>query len=800
MTTQRPYTHRSPPRRARRAAARAVLPPLAAAAAWMLFPALAADAEEAPGRLPEVVVHMPVLPGTAVAVEDVPGEAHSVDAAELAEDPSGNVAQALATRFAGIGIEDATGDALQPNLVFRGFSASPTLGTPQGLAVYQNGVRLNEAFGEVVNWDLVPTFALQRVDIVGANPVYGANALGGAVVLTTKNGVLAPGILAEAGGASYGERYVTLEDGLVTGPWALYVGGRSFEDDGARRYSGNRVHQLHAELGYARGDATLNLGLTGADNVLKGPGATPVQELAVSRRLIFTGPQEIDNHYGLVSLSGEYRFGPALTLSGVAYYRRLHQGLQNGNTTTYRGCAGPANTGLLCQSDAVTPLATTAGDAIPDLTNGALQPIGENDIESIRSTTRGATFQLARVLEAAGLRQTITVGGALDAADVDFGADVYVGTMDANLRVGGPGYRVRAPQGTAFRATPVRLGIRNRVVAWHATDAITVTPAFTVTASARYARNDINLTDQVGAALTGRSLYQRLNAALGAAYRLTAGPTAFADYAETTRAPSASEIECSDPARPCLLPSSLAGDPPTLRQVVARTWDAGLRQTSGVAGVHGLGFAVSAFRATLRDDIYGVATSAGAGYYTNIGTTRREGLSAEASFRGERWSGFASASLVAATFREAFALPSPNNPYADSTGVIHVQAGSRLPGIPRLRFATGADWNASEHLSVGATVTAVSGSYYHGDESNQSTPLAGYARLDLRSTVRLSPRLDLTLSIHNVLDAHYATYGLYADPSGVGAPGVPSGGIGADPRFQNPAPPLTVRIGLRARL
>ncbi len=30
------------------------------------------------------------------------------------------------------------------------------LGTPQGLAVYQNGVRINEVFGDTVNWDLIP--------------------------------------------------------------------------------------------------------------------------------------------------------------------------------------------------------------------------------------------------------------------------------------------------------------------------------------------------------------------------------------------------------------------------------------------------------------------------------------------------------------------------------------------------------------------------------------------------------------------------------------------------------------------
>lgn len=780
---------------ATRARVGARLPTLVA----LLLVAGDAVAEESASRLPEVIVHLPVLPGMAVAVEDVPGEAHTVDATDLAEDPSGNVAQTLSSRFAGVGLEDASGDALQPDLVFRGFTASPTLGTPQGLAVYQNGVRLNEAFGEVVNWDLVPTFALSRVDVVGANPVYGANALGGAVVLSTKTGMAAPGLGIEAGAGSYGERAATLEYGMARGPWALYAGTRIFDDQGFRRFSGNRLRQLFADLRYAADGASLDFSVTGADNVLRGPGATPVQELALDRRLIFTGPQQVTNRYAMTSLAAEYRLSPTATLSGVAYYRGLDEGVLNGNTTSYIACAVADGPAQLCQPDGATPLTTLDGGAVPDLSEGGTRPIGENDIESIHSITRGITLQLADQFTGLGTRHTLTAGASFDAADVDFGADVYLAVMDANLRVQEPGIAIREPEGTDFRATPVRLSVRNRVTAWHATDAIELTPRLTATASARYARNEIDLTDRQGTALTGMSRYERLNAALGATYRIEQGPTIFVDYAETTRAPSASEIECSDPARPCLLPSSLAGDPPTLRQVVARTWDIGIRQTTGAAGIRGLGYSVSAFRANLRDDIYGVATSAGAGYYTNIGATRREGLTAEVNYRSERWSGFLSAGTVNATFGESFALPSPQNPFADANGIIHVRPGDRLPGIPRARLASGVDWKFSDRVSVGATLTATDRAYLHGDESNQTAPLPRWARLDLRSTIRLSERAELTCAIHNALDAHYTNYGLYADPTGVGAPGIPTDPAAVNPRFENPAPPLTVRVGIRLR-
>ncbi len=71
---------------------------------------------------------------------------------------------------------------------FRGETASPLPGTPQGLAVYMNGVRINEAYGDVVNWAFIPTVAINQAQIVTGNPVFGLNALAGAVVMTMKNG------------------------------------------------------------------------------------------------------------------------------------------------------------------------------------------------------------------------------------------------------------------------------------------------------------------------------------------------------------------------------------------------------------------------------------------------------------------------------------------------------------------------------------------------------------------------------------------------------------------------------------
>ena len=86
-------------------------------------------------------------------------------------------------------ISDAQGNVYQRDLQYRGFEASPVNGAAQGIAVYQNGVRINESFGDIVNWDFLPDNAIEGITIVGANPVFGLNAIGGAAYLL-KSGFL----------------------------------------------------------------------------------------------------------------------------------------------------------------------------------------------------------------------------------------------------------------------------------------------------------------------------------------------------------------------------------------------------------------------------------------------------------------------------------------------------------------------------------------------------------------------------------------------------------------------------------
>src|SRR4029077_5611665 len=109
-----------------------------------------------------------------------------------------------------------------PNLEFRGFVASPVSGTPQGLAVYQNGVRVNEAFGDTVNWDLIPTSAIKSIAVVTNNPAYGLNALGGAVSVQMKDGFSYHGAEIDTMAGSFGRIQASGQWGKQAGDWAVY--------------------------------------------------------------------------------------------------------------------------------------------------------------------------------------------------------------------------------------------------------------------------------------------------------------------------------------------------------------------------------------------------------------------------------------------------------------------------------------------------------------------------------------------------------------------------------------------------
>jgi hypothetical protein len=200
-------------------------------AAGLCNAALASDASPDRGSPPdrdaleEVIVSVTPLLGTGVSLNHVPSNVQTLRAAQIDSDHAQALTDSMDRHLSSVTLADTEGNAFQQDLVARGFIASPVLGTPQGLALYQNGVRINEAFGDIVLWDLVPAFAIgQLQELPGSNPVFGLNALGGAVTLKMKDGFTYSGSAADIDGGSFGRVRATAQtatDGDPTGNGAF---------------------------------------------------------------------------------------------------------------------------------------------------------------------------------------------------------------------------------------------------------------------------------------------------------------------------------------------------------------------------------------------------------------------------------------------------------------------------------------------------------------------------------------------------------------------------------------------------
>ena len=770
--------------------------------------ALAADASGDGQNSPSavIVIQATPIPGTSIDIDKIPGNVQILTSTDLSREGSPSLTQALDSNLSSVNINDDNDDAFQPDILYRGFEASPVLGTPEGLAVYENGVRINEAFGNTVNWDLFPDVAVNQVELVSSSPLYGLNALGGAISVTMKNGFTYQGGELELSGGSYGQHSALGQFGVNSGPWAFYIAARVLNWDTWRDFSDDRIRTLYSALSYHTDLAQIDFGYTRAQNMMEGQGPAPVQELAVDRSYVFTGPQYDYNNLNFFTLNGAFRLANALSAQVTLYYRDYGQSVSNGNTTNYESCMNGA--GILCQPDGVTPLMNAQGQTLPDISDGGTLYIGENDFESIHAWGRGGTLQIADNTPMGGLANQFILGGAFDYALSNYTTWAQIGLINPQLWVLPSNLIVDTPENSAAAMnngdpTPVDVNSITQNIGAYLTDTLNLTPDLAVTASGRYNIAHVDLEDLLGSNLTGDNRFVHFNPAAGATYKVSPGTTLYGGWSTNTRTPTPSEIECSNPNDLCLLPTNLAGDPPILKQVISQTSELGLRgQVAEAPGADGrVSWNLSVFRTLLHNDIYGISPTVSQGYFANIGDTRRQGIEAGLAYRGSSFSAYANYSLVQATFRSAFVEPSPSNPFANAAGQTTVEPGDTLPGIPKQRVKVGADLKVIPQWTVGTTVKYVSSFYYVGDESNQLAPIPGYTVVNLHSTYRPMPHLEFFASIDNLLNRKYGTWGILSDPTGIGAPGIPvnagTNGPGVNNRFLSPAAPLEAFVGVR---
>jgi iron complex outermembrane receptor protein len=535
-----------------------------------------------------------------------------------------------------------------------------------------------------------------------------------------------------------------------------------------------------------------------ANNRLFGQGAAPVQSLAISPENVFTGPQNNIDNVDMITLNTAYNFTPTLALSNVVYFRNYRQTVANGDDSNYAACDDAVGPGLLCDGDYV--LTDTAGQNIPDITNGGATIIGQNDYEAIHSQTWGGSLQFSSTEKLLGHGNSFAIGATVDTSSTHFFSGTWLGVIDASLTVLPSPYFVATPEGVDSTATPVILNANNKYYGMYLTDTFDVVEALSVTVNGRYNIAKVDLADRNGDALNGNNRFTHFDPSAGVTYKVIPALTVYGSYAINNRTPTASELECANPAAPCLLPTNLASDPP-LNQVVSKTAEVGARGTLSDASLGKFGWDLSIYRTNSENDIYGISTTIASGFFQNVGSTRREGGDLDLTYQMGRMSAYLQYSYLKATFRSAFLEPSPANPFQDANGNIQVNVGDELPLIPKSRVKLGADVKVLPRWSVGGTLSCIGPSFYRGDEANLNPELPGYTVASMRTSYQVSRHLQIFANIQNVFDRRYSTYGILGDPTGVGAPGVPAGGeLGdpdVDPRFQSPAMPRAYFGGVK---
>ena len=711
-----------------------------------------------------------------------------------------NLLEAMARRLHGVNRNEITGSPFQADLTYHGFRASPILGTGQGLSVYLDGVRVNEPFGDVVNWDMLPEAALKRVWLVsGSNPLYGLNTLGGAIALETRSGRTDPGFEGAFSVGAHGRRRADLAYGM-RGPdgWHGFAAATLFDEDGWRAQSAGRLGNLFVKAGREGRDTDWQLTLLGGRSRMLGNGLVPSYRLddgalepglyEADRRAVYTFPDRTRNRLlqGAVKLTQRLAQDRELTASAYA---------RNSRRDTVGGDVGDAYADYV--EDCAGGFLADGSPADPDdcgvtrAQGAALHPASLNTT-STRQIGRGASIDLAQALGA----HRFNVGAAWDRSRVDFAQYEQEAFFTSARGVVADPEEEREPA-SAVTGSARALGV-------YATATLALSSATHVTASARYnhARVANTLTTEDGPRAPEAFTYKRLNPALGVTH-LRAGLTWFANLAQSNRVPTVIELGCADPDEPCRLPVGLQSDP-YLKQVISRTVEAGLR-----SGGERRGFNATLYRTVNRDDIlFGRAGASRAGYFSNFARTRHQGLDLGAHGQWGAWRASADYSYLRATY-------DANGTLFTGARTVRVRPGTPIAGLPRHTLKLGLDWDLRPGLALGADMQAVSHAASQGNEDGLIADAAddgevrradwsvrGHALLNLHASWQPAPRWELFARMSNVLDRRVESFGAIAvDMFPQGRLLQPHLGAvePAHARFVAPGAPRTLNAGVRYR-
>ncbi|MFC4929173.1 TonB-dependent receptor [Massilia sp. GCM10023247] len=758
-------------------------------AAALLPPCVQATHPSPQGEMARVeVIGMAPLPGLGVERELLPYPVQLVTDKALRQAGGANLAEFMARNLTGVNVNEVSGSPFQNDVTYRGFRASPVLGSAQGISVYLDGVRVNEAFGDVVNWDMLPEAAIGSVLLVpGANPLYGLNTLGGALAFTTKSGLSHPGGEANLSFSDRGRRRADLAYGWQgSGGWHGFAGATWFDDAGWRDHSNGRLGNLLVKVGRAQGSTDWSLTWLGGRSRLRGNGLLPDPLYEQDRHAVYTYPDATRNHLGQGSFNLVHRISPDSELSATAYVRNSRRDTVNGDVSEdYDEYVEDCEDGFGADGAALEPEECGFTRA----QGAALHP-GVLNTTSTRQRGRGASIAFSSRRGS----DRFDAGMTFDHSRSDYAQFEQEAFIGPAREVLGDPSEERAPD-AAVTGSSRALGV-------YLAASRALSPATHLTASARLNRARVanTLTNERGPQPAERFTYTRLNPSLGATHRLGAGATLFANLAQGNRVPTVIELGCADPENPCRLPVGLQADP-YLKQVIARTLEAGVR-----GRVEGGRYVVSLHRTGNRDDILFLSAPSRQGYFANFERTLHQGLDASLTRQFGRLGLRLAYSYLEARY-------DADGELFTGTRNVQIRRGSRLAGLPRHSGKLGLDWSASPRLDIGADLQVASSLVTQGNEdglvedaeAGEASERAdwrvrGYVLVGVRASYRPAPGWELFARVNNLFDRRYETYGAVAPdlfPRGVRLQPHAGEVEAGHARFVAPGAPRAIVAGLR---
>ena len=745
-------------------------------------------------------------------LSDVPLPVQTLSAQTLEDTNAIDLTDTMKRRLNGVYVNENQNNPFQPDINYRGYTASPLVGAPAGLSVYMDGVRQNQPFGDVVQWDLIPKVAIASMELIpGSNPVYGLNTLGGAIAVQTKDGISNSGFKISGYGGSFGRRAVDAEWGGSKGYWNWFAGGTLFHEDGWRVQSPSSVKQSFAKIGYNHLDTVLSLSGGYSINNLVGNGTQDFRALNRTTGLnhgytsVYSIPDATYQHSPFLIFNATQGVSHGFSVNLNAYVRYARQNSANGDinddsfdeslyTLSANDKAALTRAGIVYPTTPINasntpfPYLRCIAASLELNAGGSGEPAEKCTGVDTGGVTRQHSYGLTGAVSWNTAHNKLSVGAGFDRGGLTFVQNSQWGYLNPDgitvTRV--PSFDDGSEVNDDGYLDDDRVNLHG----------VTTTPSFYITdtlnlgkwvfhAGGRYNHTDVNNTDRLPPSASGRpgltadNKFSRFNPTAGVVYKANQRINGYFDYGESSRAPTSTELGCADPNYPCSLPNALVSDPP-LKQVVARTYEFGVRGNPDGRYRWNAGY----FHTVNYDDLLFIASpQTGFGYFQNFGKTRRQGVEASATAHLRNMDAGVEYTFLQATYQSTQTVESGSNSSNTNAlsgekgvtdgGLITIRPGDTIPQVPQHMMKVYTDCHPLKKLGISADFNLISSSYVKGNENNLHQPdgqyylgkgtTPGFGVVNLGSRYTFNPHFELFAEINNALNRHYYTTGQLSD-------------------------------------